>query len=235
MTNTFRKSDFTNTSDKKFAELKETVYAFASSQFDKAIKLGLPVEQKEQEHENVLKLTDVLFEGFIERVKGINNTMNAMADFANSNDIAVCPELMFKIQAFIDGIAILDYIGSLHNLRVLNRHVTVGDLCKSYQSIIDAALDELAKDNDPDSKFEKIMDMIKEGKPTEEVITAFKEAIPSIETDELCFMIQKIELVQNLKVLLPEQPSSEFKKLDDFMTKTLILCKDELDRRRASN
>jgi hypothetical protein len=235
MKKNFRTIEFTNVSDQKFDDLKKAVQSYVKTQVDKAVELGLPTDNKEEELKNHLELTDFLFEAFVARMKTLNDSMNELADYANNNKLGVCPELIFKIQAFLDSIGSMDFIKSMYDKRIIGGSVTMDDLCTGYKAIMDKGLQELNTPDDISNKYQKVMDMIDKNESVDHIIDSFKEVLVTIVTDELCFLIDKISYVQTLKVMLPTDTSPEFKKMDTVMTKILILCKDELDRRQASN
>jgi hypothetical protein len=235
MKNNFRTHNFTNTSDAKFDALKSAVQGHTKDVFNLAIEMGLPIKDKKEGLANVLKLSEILFEGLIERTKVLNNTMNKLADYANDNGIEICPEMIFKIQAFIDSVCSMDFIDSFYKLKVSNPMVTLEDLCKSYSKTISNALTELSSGTNDENKYQSVMNMMEQDRPVEEVVGAFRSTLNDIPTEELCFLIDKIGKIQNLKVLMPFEPGPQFVKVDTIMSKILLLCKDELDRRRASN
>lgn len=235
MKNNFRTHNFTNVSDEKFMAMKETIFGQAKSVFNLAIKMGLPIEDPKKELPELLALTEILFDGFTAKIKIMNETMNRLADYANDNSIAVCPEMIFKIQTFIDGICSMDFIDAFYKLKISNPMVTLEDLCKAYSISIDKAVTELSSATEDDNKYQAVMDLIESDRPIEEIVEAFKGTLNSTSTNEICSLINQISKIQKLKVLIPPNPSSEFIKIDSIMSKILILCKDELDRRRASN
>ena len=230
-----RTVNFLNVSEEKLNDIRGAFDRYLRGEYKKACELGIDDKISE---EDFLKLAKYQVEAHLEHTKIMNTAMNNMADFANSNGIAVPGILLVKVQSFISAATAVEFVMAAQSVHMAEGFSTeeLGDGFVAAMEASFGALKQLERSSE--DPFEKLMKNIgNESCPPEKIIALFKEDLPSWPNDALLEIGARLTKLKAFGTLLKAIPgaSNRIKRMDAIVQGINDTCNEEIARRRSSN
>lgn len=221
--------------EERIAEIREALLDYARKQYKRACELGIEKHLSLSQFEQIIRFQ---IDAHIEGMVSLNHAMNTMADFANSNNIAVPGSLLFKMQAFLNSIQATEFSMAAKSVGMLN-DVDIEDIGGCFVAALEASFKAHATiEEEKSSPFKKLVHQIdNDDYSADEVIACFKEDIHTWSLTELIGLCDEIPNLMKLgKVLAFASPNNKrVKRLDSITTGIDKVAKEEIARRRSSN
>lgn len=233
--NRSRTVSFMEVSEARLIEIRQALLDYARKEYDRGCEYGLDIHLSLSQFEQLIIFQ---IDAHIENMQVLNNAMNAMADFANANNIAVPGSLLFKVQAFLNAAQSIEYSMAAKSVGMLN-NVADDDVGGCFMSALEASFTAHAKINEENlSPFDKLVKRIDNPNySVDEVLDCFKEDIASWKVDELIRLCNEIPNLLKLgKVIALASPNNKkVARMDSITSGIEKIAREEIARRRESN
>lgn len=235
-----RNIDFMSVRKEKFEHIKGIFRAYLDQVYEVGEKHDLNSVYTGFDKNIMDELGDILYEGYISSIKATNNAMNAVADYCNDKEIALPFALVYKLQAFLEVMTMVEYMMAVDYRKLLGSDISIDDQCEIFEGTIEKGFsslrnsDDIPQNADDQNNFYKFEKLISSDTAPEEIAKEFSKDVHSIDTKDLVYIISKLQSLIFLSSSLTSK-SAELARMESVVSLIVKVSRDEISRRRENN
>jgi hypothetical protein len=232
-----RNTDFMAVSEKKFKHMKEIALKYGEEIYKTGEKHDANSLFKGFSKRVFFDLIEILYSGYCTSIKATNDTMNQIADYCNERDITLPFPLIYKMQAFLEVLSMVEFMLAVDHRKLLGEELSLDDQCKVFESTIDKGFSSL-RDSEEETNLTKhflyIQELIQGDGSVESIAEEYKRDIHHLSNADLGFIVTKFEGLLALSKSMMVK-SYELSRLESIVATLVKLSRQEVDRRRVNN
>lgn len=236
-----RNVDFMSVRKEKFDHIRSIFQSYISQVFDIGDKNDLNKIYEGFNKETFNHLGDILYKGYVASIKATNDAMNEAADYCNDKEIALPFPLVYKLQAFLEVMTMVEYMMAVDHRKLLGTDISLEDQCMIFEGTVEKGFDFLKNyeaSNEYDSclagKFKNLEELFSSDTPAAEIAKEFAKDVSDIATPDLVYIINKMEGLLILSHSVPSK-SEQLSRIESIVSSIVDISRKEIDRRRVSN
>lgn len=234
-----RNVDFMSVSDAKFNHIKRIYMTYAKQVFDLVNLHGIKYDNLDKKVYD--DLASIMYQTYKLTMQSTNDSMNAIADYCNERNVELPFALIYKLQAFLQTMVMVEYMVAVDQRNLLGKDITLEDQCDIYQGTIDQGFASLKKAQEEadwagiEEHFMRLKNMIDSDADPEEISQAYTADVNKLSFSDLGYIVQKFESLLAIGNTIAMNKSPELIRLESIIRVLVQISRKEIDRRRVSN